>query len=367
MNTGLLVRDFYKTERELRYSNSGSIGFTEIEKNAYRLSLTLEITNLDGPRYGSKKTLPDNSHYGYCTLFRGSTVTETLPVKYPKIRIFDIINQGIWNYHQATESLQLLSAVTVESGKEVATNLVQRLGNNASEIICFLIELNEGLEGSETAPWILELLGCDDSGVNVEKRIDRRYRGFPIASPFPDIAKFKGDVPLSYLWRLEAWYLVNPAVYVVDNPTDTGDQTDGEDEAPVPDSGDGDGDGSEFPAPSPPGPGRDPRDFGGPGAIEPPPTTVYSWFGTGDATILGGSGFQETAPVQVTFTYELNGAPFTAENGPNFLVNASGGAYYNGIVIKDRFGQLVISEYAGVGFSIQTIPMTFVPSEIPPT
>ena len=79
--TGLLIRDFFKDYRELRYSNSGSIGFSEVEKNAYRLALTLEVTHIDAPRYGSRKTLPENTHYGYCTLFRGSTVTDTVPIK----------------------------------------------------------------------------------------------------------------------------------------------------------------------------------------------------------------------------------------------------------------------------------------------
>ena len=87
MTSGLNVRDFFKEYRELRYENSGSIGFTDVEKNAYRLSLTLEVTHVDAPRYSSLKTLPENTHYGYVTLFRGSTVTETIPIKYPKLQV----------------------------------------------------------------------------------------------------------------------------------------------------------------------------------------------------------------------------------------------------------------------------------------
>jgi hypothetical protein len=99
-------------------------------------------------------------------------------------------------------------------------------------------------------------------------RIAESYTAFPIASPFPDIAKFKADIPCSFLWRLEAWYLADPAFYEENAPTDSSDATDGESEYPDPDQGDGDGDGDEFPDSDAPGAGRDPRDFFG-GSLPP--------------------------------------------------------------------------------------------------
>lgn len=273
MATGLLIRDFFKEYRELRYSNSGSIALSEIEHNAYRASLTLEITHIDAPRYGSLKTLPENTHYGYVTLFRGSTVTETIPIKYPKFRVFDINNQGIWNYHQATESLQILGGVSVGAANEVGRGILSRLGDLATGTICFVGGLRRDVP-EEALGWeyILDFFDCDepDGGAG---SISSAYRGFPVATPFPDIAKFKADVPVSFLWRLETWYLVNPAVYIVDNPTDTGDETDGEDEYPVPEQGDGDGDGSEFPPSDAADPNADPRDFGGGNGVNAPGVT----------------------------------------------------------------------------------------------
>lgn len=269
--TGLLIRDFSKQYRELRYSDSGSIGISEVEHNAYRLSLTLEVTHLDGVRYSNLKTLPENTHYGYCTLFRGSTVTENIPVKFPKFRIFDIVNQGIWNYHQATENVQVIDSLMGSYGlyyhsahlalaesESPVGNLVRGVGKLA---------IPDGQGDGERLYWEsqVEELTEDFDG-------DDGYRAYPVATPFPDIAKFKGDLKCSFLWRLEAWYLVNPLVYVLDNPTDTGDETEDEDEYPQPNEGDGDGDGDEFPSSSNPWGGSDPRDFGEqdfPGQFDP--------------------------------------------------------------------------------------------------
>lgn len=266
MTSGLNVRDFFKEYRELRYEKSGSIGFTEIEKNAYRLSLTLEVTHVDAPRYGSLKTLPENTHYGYVTLFRGSTVTDTIPIKYPKFRIFDITNQAIWNYHQSTEGLRISSG-EIEGGFN-ATGQALEQGLQLDDLLCIAFWLFTPVSGLEGA--LLSLRTCiDGPPPDVSSvRVADSYTAFPIASPFPDIAKFKADIPCSFLWRLEAWYLFEPAFYESNSPTDSSDATDGENEFPSPAQGDGNGDGDEFPAPSEPGEGRDPRDFSG-GSIPP--------------------------------------------------------------------------------------------------
>lgn len=262
MANGLLVRDFFKEYRELRYTSQGSIEFTDIEKNAYRLALTLEVTHLDAPRYSNLKTLPENTHFGYCTLFRGSTVTELIPVKYPKFRIFDIINQGIWNYHQGTESLQLLAASLQATNETTGNAILDAILGEDGARLCLLIRLLALIPGEQPSTFLLRVLDCDEPQGDNGGVMSEDYRGFPVASPFPDIAKFKADVPCSFLWRLESWYLVNPAVYIVDSPTDDGDETEGESEYPEPEQGDGDGDGNEFPIPSPKDPDRDPRDYG---------------------------------------------------------------------------------------------------------
>ena len=268
MATGALIRDFVKDSRELRYSNSGSIGLSEIEHNAYRASLTLEITHVDAPRYGSRKTLPDNTHYGYATLFRGSTVTDTFAIKYPKFRIFDIRNQGIWNYHQSIESVLLGGEQTRGILELVVDGFVPGVFSDAASWLSDSA-LSWAYDAVSDA-WRLIFGGSAGSGGGVPggSGVPGGYRAFPIATPFPDIAKFKADIPCSFLWRLELWYLVNPAVYIADNPTDTGDVTDGEDEYPNPEQGDGDGDGDEFPAPDEPDPDRDSRDYSG-GTFDP--------------------------------------------------------------------------------------------------
>lgn len=269
MSTGLLIRDFNKDYRELRYANSGSIRFSEIEHNAYRLALTLEITHIDAPRYGNKKTLPDNTHYGYCTLFKGSTVTASISIKYPKFRVFDIINNGIWQYHQHTESLQLLAGGVQELVNEQSSYFVATPGFVTFDT-CKTLRFLFPPGADPVADLVLRLADCGDAlAGDGERDLATGYRAFPIASPFPDIVKFKADIPLSFLWRLEMWYLLNPAVYIADNPTDTGDETEDEDEYPDPDQGDGDGDGDEFPDSDLPDPDSDPRDFSDPAGGDP--------------------------------------------------------------------------------------------------
>jgi len=271
MATGALIRDFEKQYRELRYANSGSIALSEIEHNAYRAALTLEITHVDAPRYGSRKTLPDNTHYGYVTLFRGSTVTDTIAIKYPKFRVFDIRNQGIWNYHQLTETV-LLGGVQTRGILEVLVDGF--LPGVFSDAVSWLADSAiSWAYDAVSGAWQLIFGESADSGGDGQSASGASdgYRAFPIATPFPDIAKFKADIPCSFLWRLELWYLVNPAVYITDNPTDTGDETEGEDEYPEPEQGDGDGDGDEFPTPSPIPPDSDSRDFDDSNVPPPPP------------------------------------------------------------------------------------------------
>lgn len=261
MSTGLLIRDFFKDYRELRVTNSGSIAPSEIEKNAYRLSLTLEITHLDAPRYSNLKTLPENTHFGYCTLFRGSAVTDTIPIKYPKFRVFDIINQGIWNYHQFNESVVMNDAGLAVALDYYLSSILPELAADYEPGWLIRELIDSSAVGDFGLSWYSRILSIATSLGEAIPDEDQKYRAYPIASPFPDIAKFKSDVPCSFLWRLEAWYLVNPAIYIVDNPTDSGDETEGEDEYPVPAQGDGDGDGDEFPPSDPIPSGRDPRDF----------------------------------------------------------------------------------------------------------
>jgi hypothetical protein len=263
MPTGLLIRDFVKEYRELRFTNSGSFELSEIEHNAYLSRLTVEVDAIDAPRYGNFKTLPMNTHYGYLTTFKGTSVLENIPVKFPRQRVVEIINQGIWEYHQATESLQVLAA-SLQGISEASGNAILDaiLGEDGARL-CLLIRLLALVPGEQPSTFLLRVLGCDEPQGDAGGVVAEEYRAFPVVSPFPDIFKFKGDVPMSFRFRLESWYLVNPAVYIADNPTDTGDETEDEDEYPEPDQGDGDGDGDEFPEPDPIPSGRDPRDFPG--------------------------------------------------------------------------------------------------------
>jgi hypothetical protein len=262
MPTGALIRDFHKEYRELRFTTSGSFELSEIEHNAYLQRLTVQIDEIDSQRYLNRKTLPDHSHYGYLTMFKGTSVIERLPVEFPKQRVFERINQGLWDYHQQTESLVMTITALSKTMQSVANAIIERADEGwGTADIC---KLNRFLDTFEDPldPLAFFIIGCSDDLPSVQTRDVSEYRGFPVASPFPDIFKFKGDIPLSFRFRLESWYLVNPVIYIVDNPTDTSDETEGENEYPEPEIGDGDGEGNEFPDPDPRQSGRDPRDYG---------------------------------------------------------------------------------------------------------
>jgi hypothetical protein len=231
------------------------------------MALTLEITHINAPRYGNNKTLPMNTHYGYVTLFKGSTVTGSLAIKYPKFRVFDIVNQGIWEYHQATETLVSSVSVTAENVVQVANAIIDRADEGwGTEDICKVLRFVDDEQGFLDS-LLFSVLDCDEQPPQPSAKELNQYRAFPIASPFPDVVKFLSDVPLSFLWRLELFYLVNPAVYIFDNPTDTGDQTEGEEEYPEPDGE------SPFPPSSPGDPDSDPRDYIGGDGVDYPPGT----------------------------------------------------------------------------------------------
>lgn len=259
MATGLLVRDFTKVYRELRYENEGSIRLSEIEHNAYLNRLTLEVTHVDAYRSVNFKTNPDNTHWGFLTSFKGTAVTQNLPVKFAKQRVFEHINQGIWNYHESTENIRL----TKSFGESVASSILQSdlLEEAQQTVVDFYLNLIGNLPNQieEDLQWILSFTYRGEPPATPG---NQAYTGFPVCSPFPDLFKFKSDIPVSFLFRLESWYLVNPAVYITSNPTDTSDETEGEDEYPEPENGSGDGSGAGFPTPNQPPADSDPRDFG---------------------------------------------------------------------------------------------------------
>lgn len=261
MPTGALIRDFFKEYRELRFTTSGSFELSEIEHNAYLQRLTVQIDEIDSQRYLNRKTLPDHSHYGYLTMFKGTAVIERVPVEFPKQRVFERINQGVWNYHQSTEDRLIEGAEKTSLIRKIfpagfAEDVLDPAFDWLDNQFIWTIDLT-------LARWFVDFGSGDFDGIGAGDGGESAnlYRAYPVASPFPDIFKFKGDIPLSFRFRLESWYLVNPAVYIVDNPTDTDDETEGEDEYPEPEIGDGDGDGDEFPDPDPIPSGRDPRDF----------------------------------------------------------------------------------------------------------
>lgn len=265
MTNSLIVRDFTKVYRELRFQNEGSFRLSEIEHNAYLNRLTLEVTHYDAYRSVSYKTNPDNTHWGYCTTFKGSSVSQNIPVKFAKQRVFECINQGIWAYHQETENVRLTKSFTESTANSILQS--DLLSETQKTIVDFYLDLIGNLPDQidEDLQWILSFTYRPDPP---PQSGNKSYTAFPLASPFPDIFKFKGDVPLSFLFRLESWYLVNPAVYIVANPTDTGDATEDEEEYPEPvgptgEGGNVPGSGSvPFPTPDLPQEGNDPRDYG---------------------------------------------------------------------------------------------------------
>lgn len=258
MTNSLIVRDFFKEYREVRYSDSGSIRLTEIEHNAYLNRLTLEVTHYDAQRAQNVKTLPENTHWGYLTALKGSSVASNTAIKFVKQRAYEHINQAIWDYHQSIENINILSSFDLE----IAQIVVAKLLDEGVPIPGFekFVVLNEAAEDNDL-PVLEWLVGIEDSGSSDFPEETDPYTAYPIASPYPDVFKFKSDIPCSFLLRLESWYLVNPAVYIVANPTDSSDATEGEDEYPTPEPGDGSGGGEEFPPSSGPDPDSDPRDF----------------------------------------------------------------------------------------------------------
>jgi hypothetical protein len=258
MATGLGIRNFTKVYRESQYTNQGSLILSGTEHNAYLNRLTVEVTHFDAYRSENFKTLPENTHWGYLTQFKGSSVLSSTPVKFVKQRVFEHINQGIWAYHQTTENVRLLNASTESGVNSLIAGGV--LGDATGALIRIFIKAKEGLGDTfdNAAAWLLGYEQAGDGGVG---EAGNSYTGFPIASPFPDAFKFKADIPVSFKFRLESWYLVNPIIYITSNPSDASDETNGEDEYPSPEPGNSDGKGQEFPPASAPASGSDPRDY----------------------------------------------------------------------------------------------------------
>lgn len=345
---GPLIRDFFKAYRELRYANEGSLRLSEIEHNAYVNRLTIEVTHYDADRSFSLKTNPDSTHWGYCTSFKGSAVQTNMPVKFAKQRVFEQINQGIWNYHQSTESVRVLSAVVQKFGQLALGELASL--DDGIGIVGIIVNAVEGLENitADATEWLIEQFVDGDITPNSPAG---KYTGYPVSSPFPDVFKFKSDIPASFLFRLESWYLVNPAVYITASPTDTSDETEGEDEYPQPEQGDGDGDSQEFPTSSPNDPNNDPRDGGQKPAAPIEPSTSYTWSGTLSGTLLASSPARpEGYNDPISFTALGNQFPFTAAGDRPTIINILGEEWSGGVSVKDRFGQEVFVYAPGVGF-----------------
>lgn len=338
MATGLGIRDFTKKYREVRYSNQGSIRLSEIEHNAYLNRLTLEITHFDAYRSVSYKTLPDNTHWGYATFFKGSSVTNNVAVKFSKQRIFEHINQGIWHHHSAQENLRLQKSFAESAANSILQS--ELLEDAQSKAVDFYLQLISNLPDQieEDLRWILSFTY---RGEGEETPSNEDYTAFPVASPFPDVVKFLSDVPCSFLFRLESWYLVNPAIYITSNPTDSEDATDDEGEYPSPDPGDGSGAGENFPPSSAPSPNSDPRDYEG---------GLEEGTGTWTFTISFGDGGGNPYCLQVpAATIAIRGFPdeppkkrFT---GPRKLPEGgTPGEYYTSVDTRMFGGDCTVSE-----------------------
>lgn len=338
MPTGFNIRDFNKVYRELRYENEGAIRLSQTEHNAYLNRLTLEVTHYDAYRSYNFKSNPETTHWGYLTSFKGSSVVNNQAIKFVKERVYENINQGIWQYHQATENIRLDKSF-VESA---ASSILQSdlLEETQQTVVKFYLKLINNLPAQieEDLQWILSFTY---GGEVPSEPGNQNYTGFPIASPFPDVWKFKSDVPVSFLFRLESWYLVNPAVYIVSSPTDTSDETEGEDEYPSPLPGDGSGSGVGFPTPSSIPAGADPRDYSDPEGEEGSGNQV-----TWNATMTGTADFGDSrspGPLTETFPfqYSINGDPFTVNASDTFTRQKNGINFYNFFLLKYRIVQTV--------------------------
>jgi hypothetical protein len=347
MPTGLGIRDFTKVYRELRYANEGALRLSEIEHNAYLNRLTIEVTHYDANRAINYKTNPGNTHWGYVTSFKGSSVIDSKAIKFVRHRVYEKINQGVWNYHQNKESVDVV-ATAVQTFGNLALGELSSVSDGIG-LVGILINAVEGVE-LLTAPafaWLYEVVTGEESPEDIPTKA---YTPYPIVSPYPDVFKFKGDIPCSFLFRLESWYLVNPAVYITANPTDTSDETEGEDEYPEPQAGDGDGGSQEFPESSPNDQENDARDGGQKPAQPLEPATGYAWNGVFSGVLLGGGGQPENYTTGVTFSALGNQFPFTARATSQALISKDGETFYSGLEVLDRFGQVIGVFYQGTGF-----------------
>lgn len=344
MATGSEIRDFTKKYREVRYSNQGSIRLSEIEHNAYLNRLTIEITHFDAYRSINFKTLPDNTHWGYATFFKGSSVTNNVAVKFSKQRVFEHINQGIWHHHSAQENLRLQKSFAESAANSILQS--ELLEDAQSKAVDFYLQLISSLPDQieEDLRWILSFTY---RGEGEETPSNADYTAFPVASPFPDVVKFLSDIPCSFLFRLESWYLVNPAIYITSNPTDSEDATDDEGEYPSPESGDGSGEGAEFPPSGAPDSRSDSRDFAE--DVGQPGTGVWTFVVSfGDP---GNNAFCNQVPAA---TLQLRGFPdeppkkeFT---GPQVPEGGRPGRFYTSVASVPFGGTCALSEPGSATF-----------------
>lgn len=244
------IRKFYKTVRAVAFDTQGSIRLTSIEQAAYRSALTIEILGYRGQRYVGYKSLPEDTHWGYCTLFDGASVREKVAVKFSRQRLFEVVNTDVWLYYQHTELVNLLGVVMAKVGERTAElssseSLPELFGRVTWQIVT---------EIGETALEILGYSGDVTPGALEPGEAEVQYKAFPIAPKMPSLVKFLGDLPCDFRFTLESWYLKNPVILITDNPIDTGDETDGENEYPQPQAGDVTGE-------SEPDPNSDSRDF----------------------------------------------------------------------------------------------------------
>lgn len=344
MATGLNIRDFKKTYREVRYENQGSLRLTNTEHNAYLNRLTIEITHYDAYRSVSYKSIPENTHWGYLTSFKGSAVLNNLAIKFAKQRVLEQIHHGIWHHHQAQENIWILSAIIQKMG-QLALGELSSIDDGIG-IVGLVLQGIEGLENvtASGTEWLVEqFVGGDITPNNPAEA----YSAYPVASPFPDVFKFLSDVPCSFLFRLESWYLVNPVVYTVSNPTDSEDATDDEGEYPTPDPGNGSGEGASFPPSGAPDPNSDSRDY------EPddgqPGTGVWTFVVSfGDP---GNNAFCNAVPAA---TLQLRGFPdepprkeFT---GPQVPEGGRPGRFYTSVASAPFGGTCALSEPGSANF-----------------
>jgi hypothetical protein len=232
-------REFFKESRRLNFDDSGSLRLSNIEQEAYRNIVTFEAVDIQGFRYRSFKYLPSQTFLGYATVFEGASVTRAIQLGWNLQRLSDTRNTGLWNRYAVKE----LAELVIGTSEATANAVIQELSAATPDLIEFVIQLFEPTSAAGDAfyGWLLSLVSDPSTVPDAQE-----YRPLPIDTPHPTAIKVLTDVPCRFSLRLDSWYLVNPATFIVGGEVDSSEATDGEDQYGGGPDGTGNDDGGNY-------------------------------------------------------------------------------------------------------------------------